>query len=142
MAVFWLFLVLVNSYFQFQLWGKKDSTSFVWLWYFFCNLTPTYFSNLLKIYLFYNWVVFQCATHIARVRKFFIYYYTSLTSFLHAKNPVEGANLLKNSLLDSTLVFCYPNCSDLLWEKIVPVIEKICWNLRLKAENLQNLWDH
>ena len=37
------------------------------------------------------------------------------------------------------LVFCYQNCSDLLWEKIVLVIEKIFWNSRLKAENLQFL---
>jgi hypothetical protein len=35
-----------------------------------------------------------------------------------------------------------PNCSDLLWEKIVLVIEKNFWNSRLKAENLQIFWDH
>jgi hypothetical protein len=29
-----------------------------------------------------------------------------------------------------------------LWEKIVLVIEKNFWNLRLKAKNLQNFWDH
>ena len=40
------------------------------------------------------------------------------------------------------LVFCYQNCSDLLWEKIVLVIEKNFWNSRLKAENFQNFWDH
>ena len=40
------------------------------------------------------------------------------------------------------MVFCYQNCSDLLWEKIVLVIEKNFWNSRLKAENLQNFWDH
>ena len=40
------------------------------------------------------------------------------------------------------LVFCYQNCSDLLWEKIVLVIEKNVWNSRLKAENLQHFWDH
>ena len=40
------------------------------------------------------------------------------------------------------MVFCYQNCSDLLWEKIVLVIEKNFWNLRLKAENLQKIWDH
>ena len=38
-------------------------------------------------------------------------------------------------------VFCYQNCSDLLWEKIVLVVEKNFWNSRLKAENLQNFWD-
>ena len=40
------------------------------------------------------------------------------------------------------MVFCYQNCSDLLWEKIVLLIEKNFWNSRLKAENLQNFWDH
>ena len=29
------------------------------------------------------------------------------------------------------MVFCYQNCSDLLWEKIVLAIEKNFWNLRL-----------
>ena len=29
-----------------------------------------------------------------------------------------------------------------MWEKIVLVIEKNFWNSRLKAENLQNFWDH
>ena len=29
-------------------------------------------------------------------------------------------------------VFCYQNCSDLLWEKIVLVIKKNFWNSRLK----------
>jgi hypothetical protein len=28
-----------------------------------------------------------------------------------------------------SLVFCFQNCSDLLWEKIVLVIEKNFWNL-------------
>ena len=40
------------------------------------------------------------------------------------------------------MVFCYQNCSDLQWEKIILVIEKNFWNSRLKAENLQNFWDH
>ena len=35
------------------------------------------------------------------------------------------------------MVFCYQNCSDLLWEKNVLVIEKNFWNSRLMAENLQ-----
>ena len=33
-----------------------------------------------------------------------------------------------DSLFDTVLVFCYQNCSDLLWEKIVLVIEKNFWN--------------
>ena len=40
------------------------------------------------------------------------------------------------------MVFCYQNCSDLLWEKIVLAIEKNVWNSRLRAENLQNFLDH
>ena len=36
------------------------------------------------------------------------------------------------------MVFCYQNCFDLLWEKNVLVNEKIFWNSRLKAENLQS----
>ena len=42
----------------------------------------------------------------------------------------------------SILVYYYQNCSDLLWEKIVLVIEKNFWNSRLKVEKLQNFWDH
>ena len=40
------------------------------------------------------------------------------------------------------LAFCYQNCFDLLWEKIVLVFEKKFWNSRLKAKNLQNFWGH
>ena len=39
-------------------------------------------------------------------------------------------------------IFCYQNCSDLLWETIVLVIEKNFWKSRLKAKDLQNCWDH
>ena len=35
------------------------------------------------------------------------------------------------------MVFCYQNCSELLWEKIVLVTEKDFWNSRLKAKNFQ-----
>ena len=45
------------------------------------------------------------------------------------------------SSLDVEMVFCYQNCSDLLWEKNVLVIGKNFWNSRLKAETLQNFWD-
>ena len=42
-----------------------------------------------------------------------------------------------------TMVFCFQNCSDFLWEKkIVLVIEKTFWNLRLNIKNLQKVWDH
>ena len=40
------------------------------------------------------------------------------------------------------MVFCYQNCSDLLWEIIVLGTKKNFWKSRLKAEDLQNFWDH
>ena len=39
------------------------------------------------------------------------------------------------------MAFSFQNCSDLLWEKYILVIEKNFWKLRLKAENLENFWD-
>ena len=39
-------------------------------------------------------------------------------------------------------VFCYQNCSDLLWEKNVLVTEKNFWNSKLNAENLKKFWHH
>ena len=44
------------------------------------------------------------------------------------------------SFFSTDMVFCYQNCLDQLWEKIVLVID--FWNSRLKAENLQKFWDH
>ena len=40
------------------------------------------------------------------------------------------------------MVFYYQNCSDVLWEKNVLMIEKNFWNSRLKAKNFQKFWDH
>ena len=42
----------------------------------------------------------------------------------------------KKAVHEEKIVFCYQNCSDLMWEKIDLVIEKNFWNSRLKAENL------
>ena len=53
----------------------------------------------------------------------------------------ETARLMINQTETKEMVFCYQDCSDLLWEKIVLVFEKNFWNLRLNAENFQNLWD-
>ena len=41
-----------------------------------------------------------------------------------------------------TTVLCLQKCSNLLWEKNVLVIQKNFWNLRLRAKNLHNVWDH
>ena len=49
--------------------------------------------------------------------------------------------LLQNVNIENML-FCYQNCSHLLWEKNVLVIKKNFWNSRLKAKNLQKFWDH
>ena len=54
-------------------------------------------------------------------------------------------NLRKDKLFshETALLFCYQNCSDLLWEKnVLIVIEKNFWNSRLKVENFQTFWDH
>ena len=40
------------------------------------------------------------------------------------------------------MVFFCQTCPDLLWEKIVLVIEKNFWNSRLKAKKFQIFWDH
>ena len=47
---------------------------------------------------------------------------------------VECATVCVKSVVILGTVFCYQNCSDLLWEKNVLVIEKNVWNSRLKAE--------
>ena len=47
----------------------------------------------------------------------------------------------KLSFFSQKLVFFFQNCSDLLWQKVVLVIEK---KMKLKAEgrDLQNVWNH
>ena len=59
---------------------------------------------------------------------------------IYCQNLHIGFSFL--SVKRQEMVFCYQNCSDLLWEKIVLVIEKKFWNSRLKPENLQKIWDH
>ena len=54
---------------------------------------------------------------------------------------VEKLSFFESAIL-TLIVFCFQNCSDLLWEKNVLVIENFFWNLRLKTENLQKFWDH
>ena len=50
-------------------------------------------------------------------------------------------NILFFHHICAEMVFCYQNCYDLLWEKIILLIEKNFWNSRLKAVNLQKFWD-
>ena len=65
---------------------------------------------------------------------YFFFFFHLLCSYNNVVNYCE-----ENS---RRMVFCYQNCSDLLWEKNVLVIKKNLWNSRLKAENLQKFWDH
>ena len=53
-------------------------------------------------------------------------------------NSIIGKNIWY--FLSSKNVFRYQNCSELLREKTVLVIEKNFWNSRLKAENLKIFW--
>ena len=66
---------------------------------------------------------------------FWSFSYISLTT---ETNRMEGGRIF---FLNSKMVFCYQNCSDILWEKIVLGTAKTFWNSRLKAENLKFFWD-
>ena len=78
--------------------------------------------------------------------------YSQLEQLLHiCKNQVDilllalqHVDLLNQiwSIACAEILFCYQNCSDLLWEKTVLVTQKNFWNIRLKADNLQNFWGH
>ena len=57
-------------------------------------------------------------------------------------DSIKDMFCVKHVYFSTEMVFCYRNCSDLLREKNILVIEKIVWYSRLKAENLQNVWDH
>ena len=61
---------------------------------------------------------------------------------IFAEYSMPKTQALVNSILakkvSKSLLFCYQNCSDQLWEEIVLVFEKNYWNSRLKPENLQN----
>ena len=43
---------------------------------------------------------------------------------------------------NTVLVFCYQNCSDLLWEKNCSSDRENLWNSQLKAEHLKFFWYH
>ena len=66
-----------------------------------------------------------------------IYWWFSKNSRRHWRRCICPTN---NSSMK--LVFCYQNCSDLLWEKIVWVIEEKVLKFEAEAENFQKFWDH
>ena len=55
------------------------------------------------------------------------------SKFIDWISPDQGKKILVEEWC-CAMVFCFKSCSDLLWEKIVPVIETNFWNLRLKAK--------
>ena len=61
--------------------------------------------------------------------KIFCHFFAKILT-LHSK--------IRSPLIITVLVFCYQNCSDLLWEKNNLVNEFFFWNSRLKAKNFQN----
>ena len=70
------------------------------------------------------------------------FFYATEYFFTYIYNAVLSRMLRIFLWYNIELVFCYHNCSDLLWKKNVLVIEKNFWNLRLMAKNLQKNWDH
>ena len=60
----------------------------------------------------------------------------------HEIKSYNLGHFVEENLTLRKLIFCYQNCSDLLWEKNVLVIEKNFWNSMLKAKNFQIFWDH
>ena len=60
-------------------------------------------------------------------------------SVLNGSNEKWGHINLCNSTCCSRLVFFFQNWSDLLWQKIVLVIEKNFWNSRQKAEKFAKM---
>ena len=93
--------------------------------------------------IFYLW-----SPRVLKIRYVIFYgwlHWKSNSIFFLCKKIMKGLRwaLVHLLLLEGDVfVFCYQNCSDLLWEKIVLVIEKNFWNSRLKAENLQTFWDY
>ena len=116
------------------------------------------FVGLFRIYELYTYLfkwllpTLICCTTIKKAKEkenyfesfhFFLKRQGSTKSFISLFwfPPNKTHLFLDMKLKVKNLVFCYQNCSDLLW-LIVLVIENIFWNLRLKAENLKNVWDH
>ena len=85
----------------------------------------------------------SCISQISIIVRFFCTLYAMIFfSFFFLPNFNICKSFQTRENLNWEMVFCYQNCSDLLWEKVVLLIEKNFWNSRLKAENLQNFWEH
>ena len=105
---------------------KKYHISFFFL--FWSNLTPPLLPLTNKIALLKSHKLFKIRFQSRGQPK------TFSQTFLNINKSWKCSNLVQEKKVE--MVFCYQNCSDLLWEKIVLVTEKDFWNSRLKAENL------
>ena len=99
--------------------------------------------------LFEKFYYNSAASHVLKLQTNFYYRICGMqVTILGFSNSVKIAQFkleikaIIGTWRPTEMVFCYQNCSDLLWEKIVLVIEKNFWNSRLKAKNLQKFWDH
>ena len=122
-----------NDHFKLNLWQK---ILFVVL--LFVTLVLPDKQHFLSSFNPFVWTLFMCGY-------FFCWTFPPLQFeyFIHlVLSYIEKCPDKYGEISEIEIVFCYQNCSDLLWEKNVQVIEKNFWNSRLKAENLQNLWDH
>ena len=138
--------------------SAASSSSLIMLGFFHCFfITRNHKSILCSVWLWTNsdhcCFLFKCCCC-------FFYLSFFLSSFFHHSSPHflpqdwfckwkrnhihigQYLTRLRRQKRVNTMVFCYQNCSDLLWEKIVLVIEKNFGNSRLKAENLKIFWDH
>ena len=127
--------------------ARMNSTLLLWylLWYFEINYHYS-IKNIWKIWMNFDFEI-----------DFWKPYLSSFWQIVWKSVKVKPKNIFLDLIFEKiyseltmvlsdqfvkSMVFCYQNWSDLLWDKIVRVIEKNFWNSRLKAENLQNFWDH
>ena len=66
----------------------------------------------------------------------FTYFFTNICYDLLLKAERKKP-LAKVGIFYQQIVFCYQNCSDLLFDFFFLLIENVLWNSRLKAENLK-----
>ena len=97
-----------------------------------------YMSYFCKKYVGRGYISYTCVWNVgSHTRISTCILFKSLTKKWRQENALSDT-WLKKSLTEkwnSVMVFCFQNCSDLQWDKIVLVIEKTFGNSRLKAEN-------
>ena len=94
--------------------------------------------------------MFRCSDFLAVLKKKidtisipfrYIYWILFFTPYYRVRVRSGFAFQVGSSILFRNGIYL-PKFSDLLWEKNFLVIKKNFRNSRLKAENLQNVWDH